>query len=49
MRTITIIDENSIIQEQFVVSNKDAEQIAEDFDTGWMDEDEFKEYLKDGE
>ena len=49
MRTVTIVDENSIILEQFKVSNKDAEQIGNDFDTNWMDEDELKDYLADGE
>ena len=49
MRTVTIVDENSIILESFEVSNEDAEKIMNDYSTGWMDEDELKNYLADGE
>jgi hypothetical protein len=49
MRTVTITDENSIIQESFEVSNEDAEKIANEYSTDWMDEGELKDYLADGE
>jgi len=49
MRTVTITDENSIIVDQFVVSNSDARLLASDYETSWMDDDEMREYLKDGE
>jgi len=48
-RTITITDENAIILDSFEISNKDAEKIMNDYSTGWMDEDELKDYLADGE
>lgn len=49
MRTITITDENCIILESFEVSNEDAEKLVNDYSTSWMEEDELKDYLADGE
>ena len=46
-RTITIVDENDIIQEQFPVSIRDAERIITAYETGWMDDAELEEYLKE--
>jgi hypothetical protein len=48
-RIVTITDDNSVILYQFVVSNKDALKISEDYDTSWMDDDEFKDYMNGGE
>jgi len=46
-RTITIVDENDIIQERFPVSIRDAERIVTTYETGWMDDDELQIYLKE--
>lgn len=48
-RHITISDEEGIILDEFIVSNQDARKIADEFSTDWMDDDELKEYLEDGE
>ena len=45
-RTITVIDEDGIIQEQFPVSIRDAERIVTAYESGWMDDAELEEYLK---
>ncbi len=46
-RTVTITDEDSVVLERFVVSNKDAKKIADDYSTECFDTDELKEYLKE--
>lgn len=48
-RTVTITDEECIVLEQFIVSNKDALQLVNEYETSWMDDNEMMEYLKDGE
>lgn len=48
-RTVTITDEDSIVIEQFIVSNRDAEKIVDDYSTNWMESGELKEYLIEGE
>lgn len=40
-RTVTITDEDSIVIEQFIVSNRDAKNIADDYSTECFDEDEL--------
>jgi hypothetical protein len=44
---ITITDEDSVVLERFVVSNKDAKKIVDDYSTECFDADELKEYLKE--
>jgi hypothetical protein len=46
-RIVTITDGDSVILERFVVSNKDAKKIADDYSTECFDADELKEYLKE--
>lgn len=45
-RHVTISDEEGIIIDEFVVTDGDARKIADEFSTGWMDDDELKEYLE---
>ena len=46
-RTITVIDEDGIVQEQFPVSIRDAERIVTAYESGWMDDAELKIYLEE--
>lgn len=48
-RTVTITNENSVIIERFVVSNRDAQKIISGYSTDWMEDYEREEYLADGE
>jgi len=49
MRIVTIVDEQSIVLDEFKVSNRDAIKLVDDYNMSWMNDDEFAKYLESGE